>query len=293
MADIYGQLIKAQLEASTSDLSSVAGLVYYKSDTGVVKYYDAIGTAWRTVATTDTAITDVTTTRGDLIRRGASALERFAAVTDNRVVRGDGTDVISGQIDDPDFFTTGAAAGASAIGIVTTSAQTFAGAKTFADGVIFDNATIGGFSQSAMTAYVETGTWTPTITAGSGTPTMSSQVGRFTRIGNVVFVWGRIAWQANGASGNLSLGGLPFTSANISSSGSSGAIHIVDYAGTTLASTSTAPGHVITTVVNTNATTSLFIVQGGSGEDTAMTVAMWEADAAAKSIAFTGFYFTA
>lgn len=49
------------------------------------------------------------TTRGDLIRGGASgAAERFSAVTDNRVVRGDGTDVVLGQIDDPGFFATGA-----------------------------------------------------------------------------------------------------------------------------------------------------------------------------------------
>jgi hypothetical protein len=54
------------------------------------------------------AVTDPTTTRGDLIRRGASALERFAAVTNNRVVRGDGTDVVLGQIDNTGFFTTGA-----------------------------------------------------------------------------------------------------------------------------------------------------------------------------------------
>lgn len=45
------------------------------------------------------------TTRGDLIREGASGPERFAALTDNRVVRGDGTDVTVGQIDDPGFFT--------------------------------------------------------------------------------------------------------------------------------------------------------------------------------------------
>lgn len=72
----------------------------------------------------------VTTTRGDMIRRGAAADERFAAVTDNFVVAGNGTDVISTQIDDPGFFTTGAAAGAAAIGIVTTGSQTLAGAKT-------------------------------------------------------------------------------------------------------------------------------------------------------------------
>ena len=54
-----------------------------------------------------------------------------AAATDNRVIRGDGTNLVSGQIDDPGFFTVDAAAGASAIGIVTTDAQTIAGDKTF------------------------------------------------------------------------------------------------------------------------------------------------------------------
>lgn len=82
-------------------------------------------------------VTDPTTTRGDLIRRGASALERLAAVTNNRVVRGNGTDVVSGQIDNSDFFTTGAAASASAIGIVTTSAQSFGGLKLFEGGASY------------------------------------------------------------------------------------------------------------------------------------------------------------
>lgn len=65
----------------------------------------------------------VTTTRGDLIRRGVSADERVAAATDNRVVRGDGTDVISGQIDDPDFFTSGAEVTQSAAGVVKSAGQ--------------------------------------------------------------------------------------------------------------------------------------------------------------------------
>lgn len=80
-------------------------------------------------------LTDPTTTRGDLIRRGASSIERFAAVTNNQVVRGNGTDVVSGSIDDPGFFTTGAAAGSAAIGIVTTAAQSFAGLKEFQGGL--------------------------------------------------------------------------------------------------------------------------------------------------------------
>lgn len=100
---------------------------------------EASGIKWGNVAS------DPTTTRGELIRRGAAALEAFAAETDNRVVRGDGTDVVSGQIDDPDFFTTGAAAGSGAIGIVTTGAQTFAGDKTFTGSIDVDtNGNIDG-----------------------------------------------------------------------------------------------------------------------------------------------------
>lgn len=58
------------------------------------------------------------TTRGDLVRGGAGgALERLAAVTDNRVVAGDGTDVVLKQIDDPAFFATGAEGTASAHGV--------------------------------------------------------------------------------------------------------------------------------------------------------------------------------
>lgn len=85
----------------------------------------ASGIKWASVAS------DPTTTRGELIRRGAAALEAFAAQADNNVVRGDGTDVVSGKIDDPAFFTTGAAASATDIGIVTTGTQSFAGNKTF------------------------------------------------------------------------------------------------------------------------------------------------------------------
>lgn len=99
------------------------------SNANKVLQTDGTNTSWASVAST------VTTTRGDMIRRGVSADERFSAVTNNRVVRGNGTDVVSGQIDDPGFFTTGAAASSSAIGIVTTSAQDLAGIKTFTSGI--------------------------------------------------------------------------------------------------------------------------------------------------------------
>ncbi len=66
------------------------------------------------------ALINPMTTRGDMIRAGASGVpERFSAVTDNRVVRGDGTDVVLGQIDDTGFFTSGAQATDTSRGVVS------------------------------------------------------------------------------------------------------------------------------------------------------------------------------
>lgn len=57
MADIYGQLVKAQFEQGTADLSNVESLVYYNTTAHTVKWYDA--TAWRTAV--DTASTQTLT----------------------------------------------------------------------------------------------------------------------------------------------------------------------------------------------------------------------------------------
>lgn len=86
------------------------------SNANKVLQTDGTNTSWASVAAT------VTTTRGDMVRRGVSADERFSAVTNNRVVRGNGTDVVSGQIDATGFFTEGAVVvpGTSA-GIVSAS----------------------------------------------------------------------------------------------------------------------------------------------------------------------------
>jgi hypothetical protein len=78
------------------------------------------------------------------------------------------------------------------------------------------------WDQVAMTTgvsdYAE-GSWTPVI-QGSSTPgaqTYSVQVGRYVRIGNIVFVSARLTMTAKDGTtaGNVQIGGLPFTSRNV------------------------------------------------------------------------------
>jgi len=110
---------------TTANAATNALLPSQATHSGKVLSTDATNTSWISV------LTSPMTTRGDLIRGGTSGVaERVAAVTNNRVVRGNGTDVVSGQIDAPGFFTTGAAASSTDIGIVTVGAQTIFGPKT-------------------------------------------------------------------------------------------------------------------------------------------------------------------
>ena len=60
----------------------------------------------------------------------------------------------------------------------------------------------------------EEGTWTPAYSVASGSITANSNTsGKYTKIGNVVYIWGYISYQSNSsASGAVTITGLPFTS---------------------------------------------------------------------------------
>ena len=69
---------------------------------------------------------------------------------------------------------------------------------------------------NALDDYEE-GTFTPTIGgwSGSGTGTYNSQLGRYTKVGNLVTVWYRVTWtNLTGASGVLCVQSLPFAASN-------------------------------------------------------------------------------
>jgi len=101
------------------------------------------------------------------------------------------------------------------IGSLNTNAITGAGTINYGN-VTFTNTS--RLINTTTQAGLNSGTFTPVITgtttAGTGTYTL--QVGHYTRIENMVFIRIRVAWSAHTGTGNTTVTGLPFTSANVS-----------------------------------------------------------------------------
>jgi hypothetical protein len=83
-------------------------------------------------------------------------------------------------------------------------------------GVVF-GATGGDVSSKTLDDYEE-GTFTPTAfgTSVAGTTTYASQTGSYTKVGDTVHVDIYISWTAMTGTGDLRIGGLPFTSSSAS-----------------------------------------------------------------------------
>jgi hypothetical protein len=85
-------------------------------------------------------------------------------------------------------------------------------------GIQFDEPAGGSVTAAVLNHYIETGTWTPQIagTAPAGTPTYSTQVGYFHRIGNIIFLSGVVGATSIGTAGGILLvNNLPYPVANI------------------------------------------------------------------------------
>lgn len=89
---------------------------------------------------------------------------------------------------------------------------------------------VGGLGQLVASGGYAEGTFTPTVvgstTAGVGTYTV--QQGNYTRIGNRCFFNLVVVWSATTGTGNLQIGGLPFTSNAAANSNSGAAIGFFD-----------------------------------------------------------------
>jgi hypothetical protein len=67
----------------------------------------------------------------------------------------------------------------------------------------------------------EQGTWAPTVvgTTTAGTGTYSQQNGQYTKVGNMVTATAYVEWSAHTGTGNMTLGGLPFTTLSAGANG--------------------------------------------------------------------------
>jgi hypothetical protein len=76
-----------------------------------------------------------------------------------------------------------------------------------------------GTMTSELLADYEEGTWTPVFvgTSSNGTYVYSTQVGRYTKVGNLVTVFGHLVISSitTAATGIMRIGGLPFTTSSV------------------------------------------------------------------------------
>lgn len=73
---------------------------------------------------------------------------------------------------------------------------------------------LGGTATANKLDDYEEGTWTPTYVASGGSVTMSTQIGKYTKIGDTVYIFVYVAASSSSLTGTLEITGLPFTSAD-------------------------------------------------------------------------------
>lgn len=103
------------------------------------------------------------------------------------------------------------------------------GALQLSSGINFPATQVASSDVNTLDDYKEAA-FTPTIEGGTiaGIGTYSSQVGRYTKVGNLVTVQILIAWTAHTGTGNLSIANLPYTSSSVSGLVASATIGYVD-----------------------------------------------------------------
>jgi hypothetical protein len=82
-----------------------------------------------------------------------------------------------------------------------------------------DFSATAGTGTSELLADYEEGTFTPIIIglSSAGTGTYTTQVGSYTKVGNLVTVAIAIVWTAHTGTGNMAISSLPFTAATATS----------------------------------------------------------------------------
>lgn len=120
---------------------------------------------------------------------------------------------------------------------------------------------------SADVPNYEQGTWTPTalFSTSNGNRMYNSQVGRYTRIGNLVHIQGFLQFDETTASGNFSIGGLPFSANTTSANYAGGTLYADNLTGVS--------GQIMFLIGADVSDKSLFVYFSGTGTRTRITQA--------------------
>lgn len=151
--------------------------------------------------------------------------------------------------------------------VADTAAQNYlAGNLSFASGKGIDFSATAGTGTSELLADYEEGTWTPTITGSTsaGTGTYTTQIGRYVKIGSMVYCQAYILWTNHTGTGNLWLTGLPYTLFTTTDNHPSGSIGL-------LSNVALTAGNIATTYGSPN-TTRFNLVQYPTGGGAASSV---------------------
>lgn len=112
---------------------------------------------------------------------------------------------------------------------------------------------------SALSSFVNWTSWTPTVVGGTtaGATTYTTQSGQYMRIGNVVIAQWIVSYSAATGTGDIVIGGLPLTIANVGGNVPYGTV-VLSSAGTAWPAGRT----YLTAVGTTNATTMTISANG-------------------------------
>ena len=103
--------------------------------------------------------------------------------------------------------------------LIGTSSTTLNGAiLQTSDGITFPETQIDSSNPNTLDDY-EHGSFTPTIfgSTTAGTGTYNTQVGRYTKVANIVHFNISLSWSAHTGTGFGRVGGLPFTTSSVAS----------------------------------------------------------------------------
>lgn len=244
------------------------------------------------------------TTRGDLIIRGATNNDRLTIGSGGKVLRSDGVDPSWQTLDAGDIGagTLLVARGGTGLGSYTAGDLLYASGSTTLTALAIGAS--GRFLKSTGSApsWVKpdfpdlsnyaTGSWTPTLVgstiAGTFTYDATNTGGSYTQIGNLVYIRGRIRITAvaTAPTGNLTIKGLPTTSANTGRN-LAGGVTIVSFTGITLSA-----GYTQFVADVLDSTSNLRLLQGGSNIATALLTgaANFALVGGVFNVGFAGFY---